>query len=161
MVDDTHNERHAFILRAVVDRAGAPPIKQLMRQPGMSAVYRLTIYYHDRRARDTIATLCYATGQAITLAVAYHGLFHHKPIMHQISNQRYQDFTLALRKLHFDKLADQPRLPNYGSDLWMMERAAGSFIKGVIVAPQTAADTYAQLCNMIQSYLPEAFREVQ
>ncbi|MBZ0295820.1 MAG: hypothetical protein K8L99_24895 [Anaerolineae bacterium] len=161
MIDDTHNERHAFTLRAVADRAGVQPIKHLMRQPGMSAIYRLTIYYHDRRARDTVATLSYVIGQEITLAVAYDGLFHHKSILHRISSERYQDFVLALRKPRFDKLPDQPYLPNYGSDLWMIERAAGSFIKGVIVAPQTAADDYAQLCAVIQTYLPEAFREVK
>ena len=160
MADDTHSERHAFTLRMVAERANAVPVRTISKQPGVSAVYRLTIYYHDRRARDTVATIRRTKGADITLTITYDGLFREKVIVHPVSPQRYEAFDLALRKLPFDKLADQPRLPNYGSDLWLVERAAGTFIHSVVLAPQTASDVYAQLAETMTAYLPEALKEV-
>ncbi len=157
--DDTHNERMAFTLRAMIERVGVEPLRQLARLPAMRAVYRVAIYYHDRRARDMVATLC-RTRDEITLTLAYDGLFHLKSLVYPTPLARYEGFTLALQKLHFDKLNDQPRLPQYGADLWLVERAAGTFNKSVIVAPGSAEGAYHELVNIIQTHLPETQREV-
>jgi hypothetical protein len=51
-------------------------------------------------------------------------------------------------------------MPLYGLDFWMIERASGSFVRGVIVAPQTAQGAHAKLVEAIRTYLPEALRMV-
>ena len=157
--DDTHNERIAFMLRAVAERLQAEPLQRIARQIELRAAYRVTVYHHDRRARDCVATLC-RTRDEITLTLVYDGLFHLKPIVHPVSPERYEAFTLALQKLHFDTLKDQPRLPQYGLDFWLVERAAGTFTKSVIVAPAIAEGVYKVLVSIIQTYLPETQREV-
>lgn len=133
--DDTHHERLAFTLRLVAERAHAEPIKQIMRQPTVKGLYRVSIHYHDLRALDVVATVLRRGVTEATLTLSYDGLPHLKPIIHALSLERYNAFALALQKLHFDKLKDQPRLPQYGADVWMVERAASTFIHGLLLSP--------------------------
>ena len=159
-MNDAHTEQHAFTLRSIADRMGLEPVKRMVRQPGMRAVYRLIIFHHDRRAADSVATLYHTGPDKITLSLAYERAFHHQPLIHSIPFTRYEALTLALQNLHFDHLPDQRGMPFFGVDLWMIERAAGTFIKSVIIAPQTAGGSYAGLVTAIHTHLPEALREI-
>lgn len=161
MLDDTHNERHAFTLRAIAYRTGVQALKDILRQPIMKAVYRVIVYHWDRRALDMVLTLHRAGADEAALTIVYDGLPHINPIRHAMPLEQYEAFVLALHRLHFDKLKDQPRLPEYGADLWMIERAAGTFIRGVIVAPDHAQGAYAELVAVIRQYMPEVMREIQ
>jgi hypothetical protein len=160
MIDDTHNERHAFTLRAIAHRVGAPSLKDIVRQPAVRAAYQVIVYHWDRRALDVVATVRRAGAEEATLTLVYDGLPHLRPIRHALSLERYNGFVLALSRLHFDKLKDQPRMPGYGTDLWMIERAAGTFLKSVIVAPEVAQGDHARLAGVIRTYLPEVLREI-
>ena len=85
-----------------------------------------------------------------------------KPITHPIEDARYQEFVKAVMGLHFDKLPDQPDLPAYNStDLWLIERAAGTFSHSVILAPELARDEFSKLVNAVRNGLPEALRQVK
>jgi len=157
---DSHPEQQAYTLRAIAEYMGLDPLKRIVRQPGVRAVYRVTIYHHDRRALDSVATLRRDTLNEAVLSLVYEGMFHSKPLIHIIPAERYEVFTLALQKLHFDHIADQPGIPLYGLDFWMIERAAGTFVKSVIVAPQTANGIHAELVATLKTHLPEALREI-
>jgi hypothetical protein len=153
-------EQQAYTLRAIAEYLGLDPLKRIVRQPGVRAVYRVTIYHHDRRALDSVATLRRDSLNQSELSLVYEGMFHSKPLIHMIAFERYEAFALALQKHHFDHMADQPGMPLYGLDFWMIERGAGTFVKGVIVAPQTASGIYAELVATLKTYLPEALREI-
>jgi hypothetical protein len=43
----------------------------------------------------------------------------------------------------------------------LVERAAGTFIHSVVVAPDTAVDHHARLVNAVKNGLPEALRLVK
>lgn len=156
----SHPEQQAYTLRAIAEYLGLEPLKRIARQPGVRAVYRVTIYHHDRRALDSVATLRRDGANQSVLSLVYEGMFHSRPLTHIISLERYEAFTLATQKLHFDHMADQPGMPLYGLDFWMIERAAGTFVKSVIVAPQIATGKYAELIAIIKTHLPEALREI-
>ncbi len=160
MADETHTEHHAALLRGVADHLDLAPVKQVIKTPGMRAVYRLIIYYHDRRALDSVANLCHSHTSGIELALYYRGLFGRQPLRHPVSDQRFEGFTRALQQIRFDKLGDQPGMPLYATDLWMIERAAGSFVRSVVLAPQTAQDDHAKLVAAVKTYLPETLREL-
>lgn len=81
-------------------------------------------------------------------------------IRHSISLGRLTALLLAWQQAGFDRLSDQPELPLHGLDLWLLERAAGTFVHSVIVAPQTATGQHAALVAAVREYLPEALREV-
>jgi len=53
-------------------------------------------------------------------------------------------------------------LPAYNlTDLWLIERAAGTFAHSVILAPELARDEYSKLVNAVKNGLPEALRVVK
>jgi hypothetical protein len=154
-------EHHAYSLREIADAMGLKPVRQLARLPGVKAVYRVTVRYPDSQARSSVATLRRSLTDGTVLEVVYQRLFDHKPLVHAIAPARYEAFALALQKIGFDRLRDQPDVPFYGATLWLVERAAGSFVKSVIIAPQTATQAYAVVVDALQKYLPEALRQVK
>ena len=160
MVSSARPEQQAALLRAVAEHLGLPPVKRLIRAPGVTAVIRVTAYYHDRRALDSVATLWHSRVEGNKLAISYRGAFGQKPILHPISDNRYEALAAALSQLHFNHLHDQPTMPLHGLDFWMVERATGGFLRSVILAPDTAQAEHARLLEIIRDYLPEALRLV-
>lgn len=152
---------HASTLRAIIDSAGVDALPTIMRRPGVRAVYRVTVHYHDGRARDTVATLVYSAADGARLEIVFRVTFAGKPLVHPITPARYEAWTAALGALNIDRLPDQRNLPTYGADLWLVERAAGSFLKSVIIAPALADGAHAALVHAVRTHLPDALREVQ
>lgn len=153
---------YSYILRVIADRTGAAPLPKIALQPGVQAAYRISVHYYDKRACDSVATLCrYTSEDERTLEVRYVGAFHEKPLFHSIELERYEAFMRALQKVHFDHLPDQSGLPAHGIDLWLVERAAGSFSKGIILGPKYAAGAYAAIVEAVKTHLPEALRSVR
>ncbi len=164
-------QHHIYTLRQVAEHVGALPLKVVVREPTVRAVYRVTVVYSDRRACDSVATLTWrtetqperlaATAQTdALLSIAFRGAFGHQPLQYVIPAARYQALALALQHLQFDKLADQTNIPFFGADLWLVERGAGSFLKSVLLSPQAPPAEYAGLVDTLRQQLPEAFREI-
>ena len=151
----------ASMLTAIVEQMQLPPIEKLALQPGVRAVYRLTIRYHDRRAHDSVATVIRTGAVGATLEVAFRGRFDEKALRFPVSQTNYEGLVYGFQKANFDKLGDQPNLMTYGQDLWMWERAAGTFHKSVLLAPVDADDVYWQLVRLAWTHLPEAVRIVE
>jgi hypothetical protein len=153
-------EQIAGLLRDIAARAGVERVRQVALRPGVKAVYRVTIQYDRMRAADTVATLISRnTGEAL-LEVVYLGHFGNRPITRQLSARQVEDFAVTLSALAFDKLPDQPNIPFYGVDVWLVERGAGGFVKSVLVAPAVAKDAHAGLVECVRAALPEAVREI-
>ncbi|MEO8611120.1 MAG: hypothetical protein ABI690_24705 [Chloroflexota bacterium] len=148
-------------LRAIADQMGLPSTGQIAKTPGVSAVYRLTVRYHDRRAADSVATLRRIGKSDALLEIVYRGLFNHKPVTATLSAERYNAFVDVLQKVHFDNLGDQQNIPPHGVDLWLLERGAGTFNKSVILAPELTGSVFARLVYLVGATLPEAIREVK
>jgi hypothetical protein len=160
-MDDSHNERHAFTLRAIAERCGLPPLRQIAREPKTRAVYRLTVAYHDRRFLDSAATLIHDGPESVSLSLVYESGFGQKPLRHELPKARFMAWEQGLKQHRFDSLRDQPGLPLYGVDLWLLERAAGTFITSVIFAPALADGPHAAVCAFVQTHLPEALRQLK
>lgn len=137
------------------------PIQKLALQPGVRAVYRLTIRYHDRRAYDSVATLIRTSGNGAMLEVVFRGRFEQKPLRSLVTQADYEALVSGFQKVNFDKLGDQPKLLSYGQDLWMWERAAGTFHKSVLLAPVGAEGVYWQLVRLAWTHLGEAVRMLE
>ncbi|MDZ4764300.1 MAG: hypothetical protein SGI73_07075 [Chloroflexota bacterium] len=151
-------------LRAIAESLRLPLLAQIARQPGVAVAYRITVLYHDGRASNSAATLTRlhaARGESDVLELAYSRAWDGKPIMRTIPRARCDAFARALVALGFDRLPDQPDLPDRSIvDLWLIERAAGTFVRGVIVAPELAHNQHAALVDAVRVGLPEALREV-
>lgn len=154
-----HTERHAALLRDIAEALELPPVRRLARAPGVCAVCRVTVHRDDRRALDAVATVI-RDSAGVSLEVRYEGLRHLRPVRHPLAVDRLAALLLAWQRAGFDRLRDQPGLPLHGADLWLLERAAGTFVHSVIVAPQTAVGQHAALVAAVREHLPEALREV-
>jgi hypothetical protein len=154
-------EGYAHILRRIAEQLGCPPVKDIAAKPGIKAVYRVTVHYPDMHASDTVATLVHTgTGSAV-LETLYRGHFNNRPLRRHLDMSDYQAFSRIFTPILFDRLSDQPGILFYGATLWLIERGAGSFAKGVIIAPQTATEVYSKLLDAVHAYLPEAVREIK
>lgn len=147
-----------YTLRNISTRMGILPLREMALLPGTRGVFRITIYY-DGKAADSIATLR-RTGST-AFEVVYGGRFGHKPISYPFSLSRYDEFAAALQKLRFDHLSDQENIPFYGTNIWLVERAAGGFLKSVVFSSDSTLAPYRQLMDVVRQYLPEAVREIR
>lgn len=154
-----HTERHAALLRDIAETLGLPPVRALARGPSVRAVYRVTVRHADRRALDVVTTAVRDSAGA-SLTISYEGLRHLPPLRHSIAPERFTALALAWQRAGFDRLYDQPGLPLHELDLWLLERAAGTFVHSVIVGPAAAKNSYAMLVDAVRIHLPEALREI-
>lgn len=153
---------HAPGLRMIADRLALASVSALAKRPGVVAVYRVTAQTFDGRLCDSVATFTRINGRDSVLEIAYLRAFDRKPLIYAIPTARCEVFAAALASLSFDRLPDQPNLPIYeAADLWLIERASGTFAHQVVVAPDSAADEYARLVNAINNGLPEAIKQVK
>ena len=155
-------QRRADPLRFIAVRLGVPELEDAAKQPGVVEALRLTVQYHDGRHPDQVATLIkmQSTGP-IKLNVHYRRA-NDKPLAleYTIDPQRFTALNATLRKLGFDKLDDLPDIPWYGADLWLVERAAGSFHHDIIIAPGNATGTHAEIVKLIRENLRESVRAI-
>ena len=146
-------------LREIGEKLGASPLRQMALEPGVMAIYRVTDYYAGESC-NSVATLRHTKTKGAQLTVKYVAALGGKPLIHSIPAERYEAFAVALQKARFDHLRDHDDLPLYGADWWMVERAAGSFVRSIIIAPQRAEGNHAAIVAATRSHLPEALREV-
>lgn len=151
---------HGPVLRGLIDAVGVPPLLALARRPGVRELFRVAVHHHDGRVRDSVATLIDNHLDGVRLENVYRVTFHEKALVYRIPSDRYTRFLDAVRGVNFDQLHDQPDLPPYGADLWLVERAAGTYVHDVIVAPALADGPHWTLVSAIRMYVPEALREV-
>ncbi len=154
---------HVPLLRSIPEELGLAPVGEVAQRPGVADVCRITVHYYDRRACDSVATVINARTSGASLETVYRRALGHKPLLHPLTEARYRAFFLALRAAGFDKLVDQDGLPAYDStDVWMIERAAGTFIRSVVVAPDIVKSApHTALMTAVQTHLPEALRMVK
>ena len=151
---------HAPTLLAIAARCGLLTVAKLARTPGMQAVIRVTVSYHDRRARNAVTTVTRAIS-GIRYEIVFDGAIGH-PLSHAFEQERYEALVRALLGIGFDHLKDAPDLPAPGKgDVWLIERGAGSFAHGLLLAPDRAEGVYSRLVNAVRHGLPEALRQVE
>jgi hypothetical protein len=153
---------HAPALRAIAESLHLPPLVEVVRQPGVQTACRVTVIYHDGRWSNSAATVRRTGLEGIPLEIAFQRALDRKPLRYLIPPPRYELFAKTLAAQGFDKLADQPDLPDYNvTDFWLIERAAGTFVRGVIVAPELATGKHAAIVAAVRTYLPEALKAVE
>ncbi len=154
-------------LRFLAVRLDLPELVSVARQPGIVEAFRLTVQYHDARHPDQIATLVKHQQPGPARLTACYRRASDKPLWldYEIDEIRFHGFGAALHKLNFDKLDDQPDIPWYGADLWLLERASGTFHHDVIIVPERARTAnpslpHAEIVILVREKLREAVRAI-
>ena len=152
--------RRADTIRLIAQRLSQDELRHLTSQPGVNEAFRITIQYHDGRHPNQVATLTRNHSGPGTLAVMYDKPGKDVRFTYPVAPDRYQSLLLALRRIKFDKLDDQPEVPFFGVDLWLVERASGSFYHDVVLSPDSARGFYRELILALRTHLKEALREI-
>jgi hypothetical protein len=155
-------QRRADPLRFIAVRLAVPELETVARQPGVAETFRLTVQYHDGRHPDQIGTVTRRQPGGPPKLVVHYRRANDKPLVldYTLDAERFATFNAALRKLGFDKLDDLPDIPWHGADLWLVERAAGTFHHDIIIAPGSATGVHAEIVKLVREYLPQAIRAI-
>ncbi len=153
--------RRADALRFVAMRLGLPDLREVVRQPGINEAYRITIQYHAGHYADQVATLIYGQPTSARLSVIYRRSNSQPSFDYPLDPERYREFDLTMRRLGFDRRDDQSEVPYLGVDLWLIERASGSFFHDVVMSPELADGVYGWFLDAVKTQIPLAIRPIQ
>lgn len=154
------DSRRADPIRLIALRLNQNELRTLTRQPGIHEAVRVTIQYHDARHPNQVATLTRGPGRACTLKVLYDHPGKKVHFDYPIDYDRYQSLIAALRRSRFDQLDDQPDVPFFGVDLWLVERASGSFYHDIVLSPESARGFYREVILALREHLKEGLAEI-
>ena len=152
--------RRADPIRLIALRLRQGELRQVVQQPGVNEAVRVTVQYHDGRHPNQVATLTRGHGPQCTLLVVYDKPNKDVRFSYAIPLERYLALLGTLRRAHFDALDDQPDVPFFGVDLWLVERASGSFYHDVVIQPESATGLHGEIVIAIRAQLKEALRPV-
>ena len=152
--------RRADPIRLIALRLRQDELRNLVQQPGVNEAFRVTIQYHTADHPNQVATLTHGHSGSSTLRVVYDKPNRDVHFTHSIDADRGRVLQAALRRVHFDTLDDQPDVPFFGVDLWLVERASGSFYHDVVLSPDSARGFYRELILTIREHLKEALRPI-
>ncbi|NDJ74805.1 MAG: hypothetical protein GYB65_00985 [Chloroflexi bacterium] len=152
--------RRAAPIRLVALRLRQDELRNLMQQPGTNEAFRVTIQYNDPIHPNQVATLTRGHGGSAALHVVYDKPGKDVHFAYDIPLERYRELFTALRRARFDHLDDQPDVPYFGVDLWLVERASGSFYHDVVLCPESARGFYRELILAIREHLREGLRAI-
>ena len=152
--------RRADPIRLIALRLRQDELRTLTQKPTVNEALRVTIQYHDGRHPNQVATLTRGHGGAAALHVVYDKPGKHVFFDYSVSAERYIALLKALRRVNFDAMDDQPDVPFFGVDLWLVERASASFYHDVVLSPEGARGFYRELILALREHLPEALRPI-
>ncbi len=152
--------RRTDSLRLIAERLKVDEMRQEIRKPGVNEALRITVQYHDGRLPNSVATLRRGHGGVCKLHSVYDAPNKNLSYELNIPLERYQKLLSALRLSKFDEMDDEPNLPFYGVDVWLVERGSGSFHHDVVLSPQSARGHYRELVVAIHTHLAESIREI-
>ncbi len=144
----------------LASQLGLPDLERAASRAGVMSVLQVSAYYAERRVRHSVARVIeYQTGE-ITMQVVFQGVNLDEPLRLTLDRERLEGLERALLRARFEQLADQAGLSYAERSLWLIQRAAGSHVHGIMVAPDRPETPYTSIVNAIDDYLPEAIREI-
>ena len=139
---------------------GLPDLGRAAGEAGVMSVLQVSAYYAERRVRHSVARVSeYQTGE-IELLVVFQGVSLAEPLRLTVGRESMERLDNVLLRVKFDKLGDQPGLSYGERSLWLIQRAAGTHVHGIMVAPDRPEAPYTTIVNAIDAYLPAAIREI-
>ena len=152
--------RRADPIRLIALRLRQDEVRSIVHQPGINEAVRVTIQHRTPDHPNQVATLIRGVGNTCTLKVVYDKPGKNVFFDYPIDVTRYQALLAALRRVKFDTLDDQPDVPFFDVNLWLVERASGSFYHDVVLSPESARGFYRELVLAIREHLKEALRTI-
>ncbi len=140
-------------------RLGLADLSAVARRSGVISALQVAVYQGERRLRYSVARVVETQLSAIELTVAYEGV-DLSPLRMSLDATQMELLQAALVSARFGRLGDQPGISADDAPLWLVQRAAGLHLHGIVLAPDRPALPYSRIVNAIDVCLPAAIREV-
>ncbi|MEO1164948.1 MAG: hypothetical protein AAFV98_14265 [Chloroflexota bacterium] len=149
-------------INTIQKQAQITPLRAFASQAAVQVVFRFTVYYVDGRAYNSVATLVQQANQdALSLETTFVGFCAGRPITRHISRTDFQTFMRVIQKSNFDTMYFPEDKLLHTATIWQVERATGQFYHSVVLNPHCHDKPYCVVVNAIDSYLPDAVREMR
>ena len=128
----------------LASQLGLPDLERAASQAGVMSILQVSAYYAERRVRHSVARVIeYQTGE-IELRVVFQGVsLDWATAAMAVERERMEKLEDALLRAKFQKLSDQPGLSYAERSLWLVQRAAGTHVHGIMVAPDRPLPPYS------------------
>ncbi len=140
-------------------RLGLRDLSAAARGSGVVSVLQVAVYHGQRQLRHSVARIVENQLGEIELLVAYEGV-DLAPLRMSMERDRLEPLHKALDAVRFSRLRDQPGLSSADAPLWLVQRATGTHLHSIILAPNKPALPYSRIVNAIDACLPSALREL-
>ena len=144
---------------ALQARLGLDDLSRVARASGVMSALQVVVYQGERRWRHSVARVVESQLGGIELTVAYEGVGL-QPLRMSLERAPIERLQAALAAARFGSLHDQAGLSAADAPLWLVQRAAGLHLHGIILAPNRPALPFSHIVNAIDACLPAAVREV-
>ena len=153
---------HESAIHTIQKQAQIKPLRILASQAAVQVALRLTVYYVDGRAHNSVATLVKEANQDdLRLETHFIGFCAGRPITRHISQTTFQTLVAIIQKSNFDTMYFPEDKLLHTATIWFVERATGQFYHSVMLNPHYHDKPYCVVVNAIDSYLPDAVREIR
>ena len=141
-------------------RLGLPDLERVAARAGVVSVWQVSAWHGERRLRHSVGRVIELQTGEHELQLAYEGVKLAEPIRHAVSEENMDKLRAVMLRQRFGKLGNQPGISRDERVIWLVQRAAGSHLHGILVAPDRPLKPWSAIVNAIDAYLPEAIREV-
>ena len=139
-------------------RLGMGDLAAAARASGVICALQIVVHQGNRRLRHSVARVVESQLGEVDLLVAYEGVdLSPRRVSH--TRERIAPLHRALDMARFDRLQDQPGITIADAPLWLVQRATGTHLHGVILAPDKPALPWSRIVNAVHDCLPAAVRE--
>ena len=140
-------------------RLGLSDLAAAARGSGVITVLQVVVYHGRRQLRHSAARVVETQLGGVELLVAYEGV-DLAPLRRKMSRNQLEPLHEALDAVRFSRLGDQPGLSSDDTPLWLVQRATGAHLHGIILAPDKPELPWSRIVNAIDACLPAALREL-
>ena len=140
-------------------RLGMGDLAAAARASGVVCALQIVVFQGNRRFRHSVARVVESQLGNVDLLVAYEGV-DLSPRSMSLTPERIEPLHRALDAARFDRLRDQPGITSEDAPLWLVQRATGTHLHGVILAPDKPALPWSRIVNAVHDCLPAAVREM-
>lgn len=152
------NVAHSEIFQ-LPTRLGLSDLAAAARGSGVITALQVVVYQGRRPLRHSVARVVETHLGAIDLLVAYEGV-DLSPLRMTLDRDQIEPLHKALDAARFSRLDDQAGLSRDDAPLWLVQRATGSHLHSVILAPDKPELPWSRIVNAIDACLPAALREL-
>lgn len=146
-------------MRRIAIELNCAPLSELIQEPIYDVIFRVTSYYLDNRAHNSVSTI-YSTRDDVFALTAYEALFDNKQLKIAVTKSKFNVFHKLTKRINLENITDDPHLGDERNTVWFLEYATINRNYGILFSPHTHERPYTDITNAIDSYFSRSVRQI-